>query len=296
MGDNFIHGIGPSDLHLKGMAGLEYDIPTQTRSGSRLLSAGPSEPERKRMLLYTRAGTPPSTPTSGFRRKQMRIVSTENQALTKRLQALTKNLNPPERPFYTRFMVHEFSDATFMAMRSKHADTEFPGPGCYSIGFNHPHETLPASVHGFAPAKRADGKRCRTGRSCDIYADPPCKTKHTLRLTRQHGPLFDKSSNRRNRRPSSAIEIRSGSSLGFSFASHRSSSSNTQSESGRPTLRSYLLKVQGDLDASLEGDPLSTHTVYTYCLHCALSILHSWSRCAPAGLNVLVVPAVSETP
>ena len=98
------------------------------------------------------------------------------------------------------FMLHNLAQSYCLALRNRDY-IERPAPGQYDVTAARTHGSIPQR---FGPLRLDDGKRCRTGRSCDMNASPPQK-QDRLRVTRQHGPLFCKETARRARRARSAM-------------------------------------------------------------------------------------------
>ncbi len=117
-----------------------------------------------------------------------------------RPRSATRPPRPIKKGHYMDFMVHNLAQNYFLALRNRDY-IERPAPGHYDVTAARTHGSIPQR---FGPLRLDDGKRCRTGRSCDMNASTPRK-QDRLRVTREHGPLFCKDTARRARRARSAM-------------------------------------------------------------------------------------------
>ena len=248
-GDAVIEGIGPSRLNLWGIGGSET-IPRLDRWGAPLF-----------------VGAKTAKPTR---------VYEANQPIQPRSVARAKCANPTRRRPFTEFMLHEFGGAEGLGALRSNDIIDFPSPGDYDVRTDTYHSNRPSAKGRFAPKDQVDGKRCTSGRSCDLDAAAPRMNDARLHLSRKHGPLFCKETARlaRRRRPHSAMHANS--SLAASFGS-------THTVEERPTLKSFLRTFQHAVYAA-DGNGRGGssfrlhHTVCSTCIYtfilCAFVYIH----------------------
>lgn len=203
-----IDGIGPSNLNIAGIGGIET-IPLVDRCGGAL-------------FVTTRTDKP-------------KRVYDINQVTRPRSSELAKFAKVPERQAYTRFCIHNFSATDLIAMRETRPS--LLGPGQYTVA------PLQVGFGGrFAPQMATDGKRCKLGRSSDMDALPPRPRQEKLHITREHGPYFCKATARRaRRRPQTAHEVHSkASGEGSWIASASLPVQSPRAADGRPILKTFL--------------------------------------------------------
>ena len=170
-------------------------------------------------------GDRPKTATRSYTIEQRRLP---------RSSVLAKTSSPPKRHHYTEWDIHNLrNEGNLLALRSKVDHT--PPPGHYDIMAADKYlGSRPAAR--FGPADRRDGMRCTTGRTCSELPAWLDRPKPRLRASRQPGPLFHRGE-RHGQRPRSAME------------SHTMSFLHASAEAERPTLKTFLRKVQRAIDA-----------------------------------------------